>query len=86
MKKLILCATALMPLLANAQWSGSQQQHGNLGYGNYSGPNGQSMSSSTQTYGNTTYTNQNYNDGQGHTSTRNCTSSRYGSQVYTNCN
>ncbi|TDY25994.1 hypothetical protein B0G81_6492 [Paraburkholderia sp. BL6665CI2N2] len=85
MKKLILLAAILPAMAAQAQWQGSQQQYGNTTYGNYSGPNGQSMNSTSQQYGNTAYTNQTYNDAQGHTSTRNCTSQRYGNQVYTNC-
>jgi hypothetical protein len=85
MKQLILCAAVLLPLAAHAQWAGSQQQYGNTSHGNYSGPNGQSMNSTSQYYGNTTYTNQTYNDGQGHMSTRNCTTQRYGDQAYTNC-
>jgi hypothetical protein len=86
MKKLVIFATILLPIAAQAQWHGSQQQYGNTNYGNYSGPNGQSMNSTSQQYGNTTYTNQTYNNGQGQTSMRNCTTQQYGNQVYTNCN
>ncbi|SAK46527.1 hypothetical protein AWB76_00930 [Caballeronia temeraria] len=84
MKKIILCAAALMPLLAHAQWYGSQQQIGNNSYGSYSGPNGSSMNSSSTQIGNTTYTNQSYSDGQGHTTYSNTSSTRIGNTVYTN--
>ncbi|WNC94979.1 hypothetical protein RI103_34420 [Paraburkholderia sp. FT54] len=86
MKKILMCAAVLAPLAAHAQWNGSQQQVGNMSYGNYSGPNGQSMNSNSQNVGNTTYTHQNYNDGQGNTVMRNCTTQKVGNQVYTNCN
>lgn len=56
-----------------------------MDYGSYTGPDGQSGTSTTQHYGGMSFQQNHYSDGQGNTTTQNCTTNRFGSQSYTSC-